>query len=335
MKITYLKYNLLTLSIIIIISAIVAFRDYSIGADTLTYVENYISNASFIGFEPLFRILIKFFNLITVDPTLFFGFVCFLITMFYYKTYEELEYNHKIYYTLILFSLLLFSSWYISAVTNGLRQGIALVILYYSFVKYFLNKKYFIFIIFLLLSIFFHYSIIIVIPFLILYHLLSFNKLFILWFVIGVFYIFGINEIIFYNIMNIFGQNEIFLKIKNYAGSESVAYHGFNWNFFIYTIFFPLISIIISYSRNNFKHLPIVLIKIYMVLCLPYFIFGFANYSNRYAFIAWFLIPLIQLSIIKQFNFSRNSLQFISITLFCFGVIHFYLFKISVLGVLF
>ena len=104
MKITYLKYNLLSLSIILTISALVSFRDYSIGADTLNYVEHYILNGSFMGFEPSFRYLIKFFNLITLDPTLFFGFICFLITIFYYKTYEELKIDHKIYYTLILFS---------------------------------------------------------------------------------------------------------------------------------------------------------------------------------------------------------------------------------------
>lgn len=335
MKITYLKYNLLSLSIILTISVLVSFRDYSIGADTLNYVEHYILNGSFMGFEPSFRYLIKFFNLITLDPTLFFGFICFLVTIFYYKTYEELKIDHKVYYTLILFSLLLFSSWYINAITNGLRQGIALAILYYALVRYFLNKEYFKFIIFLFLSISFHYSIILVVPFFILYHLLSFNKLLFLWFIVGVFYIFGINEIIFYNLMNIFGQNEIYLKIKNYSGDVAVAYYGFNWSFFIYTILFPLISMTISYLSNNIKKLPTTFIKIYLILCLPYFICGFANYSNRYAVIAWFFLPLIQLSIIKQLNFSRNSLQFISVTLFCFGIIYFYLIRINYLGVFF
>lgn len=334
MKITYLKYNLLSLSIILTISALVSFWDYSIGADTLNYVEHYILNGSFMGFEPSFRYLIKFFNLITLDPTLFFGFICFLITIFYYKTYEELKIDHKVYYTLILFSLLLFSSWYINAITNALRQGIALAILYYALVRYFLNKEYFKFIIFLFLSISFHYSIILVVPFFILYHLLSFNKLLFLWFIVGVFYIFGINEIIFYNLMNIFGQNEIYLKIKNYT-EHFEMYKGFNWEFFIYTIFFPLVSLLIFYFNKNKFHFPKNLLKIYLILNFPYFIFGFSNFANRYAFISWFFVPLIQLAIIKQLNFSRNSLQFISVTLFCFGIIYFYLIRINYLGVFF
>lgn len=330
MRILFNRYSLFPLTIILIISIIVAFRDYSIGVDTLNYVDNYIYNGSYEGFEPAFRAVIKFFNLLTTDPTLFFGFICFFITIFYYKTYEELDYNHKPYYTLILFSLLLFSSWYINANTNGIRQGMSLAVLYYAYVKYFFNKKYFKFTIFYIISISFHYSTFMVLPFLFLY-LLSLKHIVLIWLCVGLLYILGFNEIIFYNVLNILGQSDIYFKVKNYAEGE-IMYYGFHWSFFFYTIFFPLFSLFLSYLTKNKEFLPIPLLKFYMILNLPFFILGFANFSNRYAVVSWFLIPLLQLSIIKQMDFSKHSLKFISISLFCFGIIYFYLFRINILG---
>ena len=51
----------------------------------------------------------------------------------------------------------------------------------------------------------------------------------------------------------------------------------------------------IRFKGYDEKYQPVLkVLKIYMVLAMPYFIFGFGAFSNRYAFSAWFFIPLLQ-----------------------------------------
>ncbi len=331
MNINILNHNLFSLGIILIISILVAFRDYSVGIDTANYAYIYTENSGFQGFEPGFRFLIEFFNLLTPSPVLFFGFICFLISVFHYLTYKNISYIDKnnLTFLILFFSLMFFSSWYINNITNGLRQGISLSILLYALVKYFIKKKYIKFAIFYGFSILFHKSSIFLLPFLLIYHIFSFKIFFYLWIILGLNYILGINEIFLQKILSFIGYEHIYLLIKEYGLPEK-NYYGFNLSFFIYTISFPLLSLFIYYTSKNLeKFLPVQMLKLYMMLCLPYFILGFANYSNRYAFIAWAFIPFLQLIIIKQLNLSKRSLFILSISLFCFGIMYFYLFRFN------
>ena len=80
-------------------------------------------------------------------------------------------------------------------------------------------------------------------------------------------------------------------------------YEGFNLGFFAYTLIWPiLINLVLKIrskylliDHNAFRQL----LKIYFVLSAPYFLFGFGPFSNRYAMIAWFMIPLLQFHIIN------------------------------------
>lgn len=336
MNIKSLEINIISLIIILLTSILVAYRDYSIGTDTLMYASIYLNNANFEGHEIGFRFLVKFFNLFTNEPTFFFGFVCFLITFFYFLVFKNLTYikSNNLIFLLLFFSLIFISSWYFSNITNGLRQGISLSIIYYALLRYFIFKKYFYFFIFYLIGLMFHYTSIFILPFLVIYHFISFRIFLYLWGVLSLFFILGVNEIIFHNILSVMGYEKIYNLIKEY-GLPEYNYYGFHWNFFIYTIFFPIISLLIFYfSKNREKTLPEEILKIYFMLCLPYFILGFANYSNRYALIAWAFIPFLQLVIIKQLNLSKNILLLFSITLLFFGMIFFYLIRFEMFKVL-
>lgn len=323
--------NFFAFIIIIIISFLIGFRDYSVGTDTINYVEIYSANINFTGFEPGFNFFISTFNLLTPNPILLFAFICLLISIFYYLTFQNIDYLEKnnLTFLLLFFSLIFVSSWYISNVTNGLRQGVSLSILYYTLTRHFVNKKYFIFLIFYFIALMFHISSIFLLPFLILYITISFRNFFYLWILLSIFYMLNLNEKILFEILSFFGFVDFYYLIKNY-GLPEYNYYGFNIYFFLYTIFFPLISLIIYYFYKKDKS-PLIfpIIKLYFMLCMPYFLLGFANYSNRYGLIAWAFIPFMQLIIIKQLELSRVFLYLISIMFFCLGIIYFYIIRLN------
>lgn len=112
-------------------------------------------------------------------------------------------------------------------------------------------------------------------------------------------YVVGLNEILVMHMSSITGIN-IYEKIAYYSIGEGDIgrYHGLVFSFLIYTVFWPLALLIIHYVRfRNYDencHGVLKLVKVYMVLSMPYFVFGFGPFSNRYSYIAWFFIPLLQ-----------------------------------------
>ena len=86
-------------------------------------------------------------------------------------------------------------------------------------------------------------------------------------------------------------------------------YYGFDLKFFIYTIFWPLLLLILSKWKSQSKSYELnkkevfVLIKIYFFLSIPYFLLGFGAFSNRFAVLSWFLIPVLQFYSISSLRF--------------------------------
>ncbi|QKF84323.1 EpsG family protein [Campylobacter ureolyticus] len=314
------KLDLFSLLVILLVSYIIStIWDIGItklGPDMPAYINMYISNNTY-GREVGFEFLINFFNFFNFSVGFFFGFICFFITTIYYINSKKILFDkNNISYTLLFFALIFYSSWYINAIVNGVRQGISLSILHFACLYFLTEKKYLKFILFFIIAILFHYSTILILPFLFLY-LFSFKKLVFLWIVISIFYILGFNEIIFMKITSLLNLESVYFKIKDYS-SYQIQYYGFNWDLFLYTVF-PIIFFLPFYflKKNLFDNFTINVFKLYMVLCFPYFIFGFSNYSNRYAVIAWFLYPLLILLTIRKINFKLNFLSFL-IVLFLF-----------------
>ena len=58
------------------------------------------------------------------------------------------------------------------------------------------------------------------------------------------------------------------------------------------------------------------ILKVYLILSLVYFVFGFGPYSNRFAVMAWFFLPILQAAVISKLNFKKQDMTIIAAILF-------------------
>jgi hypothetical protein len=197
------------------------------------------------------------------------------------------------YPVLFFFGFIFLSSWYITATTNGLRQGLALPFLYLSF-SYLFSRKKIIAIFWFLISVSLHYSSFLVLPFTIL-AFFNFKFVVLIFCTLAFSYFLGFNELVVKEISDYSGFR-VYENIKNYAGNSDYQ-SGFQFDLFLYTIFWPIIIglglFFKFFDDDGFKVVQRANHK-YMILALPYFVFGFGAFSNRYAFICWFFIPFLQ-----------------------------------------
>lgn len=295
------------------ISFAVANRDIGGVPDTENYANNFIGKINFnIYHEFLFEFLTYLIRIFTDNYIVYFfiiNFVLNLIILNIFIKISEIFYFNKFNFSIFSFSILIFSSWYFVAATNGLRQGLALVLAYYSFFFYLTYNKKIKSILLFLASCFFHYSNFLIIPFVFLYRL-SFNKLFFLLNIAGLFYFFGVNELIV-KIVSESLSLPVYAFIKYYTedGVESYRY-GFQWDLFLYTVVF-----IYSYWGVNKFILKenlyfISSVKFFYILVFVYFIFGFAGFSNRYAIISWFFSVFINCIILYNFLLKSKKKYF-------------------------
>lgn len=274
-----------------VVSYFVANRELTNVADTMNYANNFLDKTSLVFYyEFLFELLTYFIRLFTGSYILYFfilnlilNFLILRVSVFFSSASNLNQLNFFIF----SFCFFIFSSWYYSASSNGIRQGLALSICYYAFVGYLVNKNklkaFFIF----LISCFFHYSNFLILPFILLYKI-SLNKMFFLVNLLGLFYCFNINEVVVQKLSSLLSL-PLYNEIKNYTedGMDSYRY-GFQLDLFLYTIFF----VYLYWFCNRFVIKDSLffsnIVKFFYILVLPYFIFGFAGYSNRYGFMAWF-----------------------------------------------
>lgn len=294
------------------LSYLVAFREFSIGKDSAQYAMVFYREASNIvinwgRFEPGFLLLMHCSSLILESHEFFFFIVFSIVFSFNYLAFAnllkltDLCYKDKFLLLFLFLSFSLLSSWFYSAITNGLRQGIALSIFYYSvsLVSINKNKKG---LIFYLLAVSFHYSAFLLAPIL-MYK--KFNTKFLFFsfsFSALIYAVDGFKVLFSYLPSSI--SSTVFTLIQDVGGDRWV---GFQLSFVIYTIFFGVIIYFSSlYSKVN-KNLLDCCAGIYFMASLQYFILGFGPYSNRFAFSAWYFIPLIQVfvfcSLIKHDKF--------------------------------
>jgi len=315
--------------IIFVVSLLVANRSLDIG-DTLQYIIHYerISDAgSYIyRLEPGFGFFAYVVSLIGGGYLLFFASVSFLITSTYFflfkKKYTSIV-SDKILLSdiLIFFSLLFLSSWYFTSVANGLRQGLSLPFLYLSMFFLVFERNAIKSLICFLIATSFHYSTLLLLPFLPLLYF-GFNCVFVVWLGLALGYGLGVNEAFVKYLSDLSGVG-IYERVRLYSVQEGEVgqYHGFIWGFFIYTVFWPLFFLFFHYcffGGRGERHVGFFrIVKIYMILTLPYFVFGFGPFSNRYSYIAWFYIPILQYFIfLFYFKELRLFLRLLSALLF-------------------
>lgn len=298
---------------LILIAAVVYFiavRSDAVGADTAAYRDFYYHLGYYIPssrFEPGFLFLASLVSLVSGEPALFFGVISLLIILLYLLTVRlfciKLGKHALFTYLPLTLGFLFFSSWFLSSTTNGLRQGLSLCLLYYGLSYYGRSRLISIFI--LLLSVLFHYSTLAVFPFLVLLAL-PFAALLFIFIGLAFFAFFGVSEQFVFLMSEFFGL-PVYDFIKSYAAGTQGGqlYYGYRVDIFLYTVLAPIILCCLYFlllaGRAN-QYLKI--LSMYLVLAMPYLVFGFASFSNRFAVIAWFFLPVLYSMLVLCSNFA-------------------------------
>jgi len=294
-------FNILTILLLvstIIVSIFSGFRDVWVGTDTENYTYFYnailLGSKNYVNYEPLFIIFSRIIASFELNSNFFLFFITLLITWVYLFAFVKSSKIWKKGYGLLpVYTLMLFSSWYLVATINGLRQGIALAVLYVA-MAFLADRKRFHFVIIFFLALGFHTSTILIVPFLPLY-LISLKKLSYLYSMVALFSITGLSENFIKIISKTFNFG-VYDKIKDYGSTASVAeFYGYRIDIFIYSVLWVYFFIFLRrFLRNEYSHKFDLIIKNFIILSFPYLFFGFGGFSNRYAIIAWFYLPLIQ-----------------------------------------
>lgn len=321
-----------------ILSLVVGNRDLNVGADSFNYAGffyGFISNGSVGRFEPGIQFLAIFASFFSSKHQFFFSLIyliiSFLLAGSFYNLYILDRTRSEQFLSLLVFiGILFFSSWYFTSVANGLRQGVSLGFLYFSISFYMRDKKaasVFLYV----LSVFFHISSFMLMPFIILFIWLNREKvIFIIFSILALCYPSGVNELIVKFFSDLVGLS-IYNDIKFYAQIDSldgaVLWSGFQLNLFLYTVFWYLFPFVLNLYLSCFKERELVFkfLSIYAVLSMPYFVFGFGGFSNRFAFIAWLFLPILQSVIFMQLKFKYKFKFIFSWLIAGVGIIYFLL----------
>lgn len=323
-----------------IISIFTAFQAEIVGNDASRYYNKFLVNVTYDRVGNKYEIGYEYFTyligIISSSKIFFYYVISFTISLFVILAFHSLQINRNFSSYILFASLLLFSSWYITEIANGIRQGFSLAIMYYAICSQLRKFNYLKFSLLFFLSTSFHLSTFLALPFLILM-ILNLKYVFFIWCLTLAFYIININEYIIKFISELLNL-KVYNHIKFVAGGGTDRWENLQWDFLIYTVFFGLIAIFIFYSSKMKKFIYQdklcfeFVIKVYLVLSITYFVFGFGPYSNRVAIICWFFIPILQSTIISQFRLSFESWKIITLTLPFFAINYFLFERLDLLN---
>lgn len=320
------------LFIFLLASYFVGVRDIDDISDTATYVKiyNQIDIYFWEGLEYGFVAFAGAFSLFDLSYHYFFSGCFLLVSLFLSLTFLRINYNELTSSQFVPFfifvGLLFSSSWFYTATTNGLRQGIALSILYFSLTFLFdsVKRRIVTFFVFFVISCFFHKTLVLLVPFLIPLFISSLSvRVYGAGFVVfGLFYFLGVNEW-FVSLFSELVGNSIYKDVLTYCEHcwMEPGWFGFNYKFFLYTVFWFLVSFVFLefgfIEREKEKQVAHA-IKLYCLLAIFYFVFGFGGFANRWAMTAWLFIPVLQAVVLSSLNVSSRLKFIFALFMFCF-----------------
>lgn len=316
------KSTLLFINLAFIINGflalVVANRNIEAVEDNWIYKENFY-NISFGNFryEYIFDLITFLIHSFTNDYIIYFFILNSILNIFLIISLLKIArfYEYKAVNLLIVFfGFILTSSWYLVSSSNGLRQGLALALLYIAILDLmFFNKKKTAIATYLA-SCLFHYSNLLLFPFIFLTKLKT-KTLLIISIISAVFYFLNINEGLIKLISDTLNL-PLYKNIKYYTEDVFSYRYGFQPDLYIYTISLGLLY----YTVNKFflKNKLDNLVNIYLILSIFYYTFGFAGFSNRYGLPSWFfslfLNTLITYTILRKHK--KLFLMFVFIFIF-------------------
>ena len=311
------------------IGAIVSVRPLHIGIDTQTYIGLFhqINSGLETNSEPGFVALVSFFGLTgSSGYVLLFGFLAAFTYFSMVRVVVAHAPRHKS--ASIFFAssaLVLLSSWYITFATNALRQGFALSLYYFGLFSILRGNRFGYLPMFS--SVLFHYSsaLLLFIPLIL---KVEYSRAYILLLASAILYGLGGSEFLVKQFSNLSGL-PIYEFITSYTllKGESVGlYHGFDLRFVTYTLFWPLLLLVIGKLSGGVSDFDKTVVTIYCFAALPFMILGFGPFANRYAQLAWWLVPVVQGLICYRLRLPR----YVLVVVFLLSVAFFILARLQI-----
>lgn len=284
------------------VALVASLRDYSAHGDTPRYATVFKATAD-LGYYPfsdniIFGFFVEVIAHFTDSVFIYFYALGLLFTILNFYIYRrvlsfdgvgQLSYSYK--NILIFFGFLLASGWFYAGLVNAIKQYFAILLLFSGLVV--IRKSYFSSFLLFALGSLIHASIV---PFCLafLFFRLQLNSIFAGFCILALFYITGVNEILFAGL----GTHLVFLLqfnpydlIARYNDGEDV-YYGFVFSIFIYTFLHGVLFWWFA-DRKVLGSSGLFLVKLYLIFSSMYFFMGVGPYSNRLAFVAWSLLPFI------------------------------------------
>ena len=284
----------------LLLAIFVGSRDLSVGTDTLTYANRFFAmeecgcfklNQEF-GFQ-LFAYLAVLTGL---GVEFYFSLLSFTLFILVNTVASKIVNtnngkNRDITLSYIVLAALLISPFFVSSHINAIRQGLASFFIFYAFLS-FQNREWGKCVFISLISISIHYTSV-------MYIVLLGGVFISLPFLLGVIsllsllYAAGGSEPLIAWISELTNV-ELYSFIKNYQ--QHIDYKsGVRYDFLLFSLFWAILTLLFNLFLIKEQHQKIVelCLKIYLLLLIPFLLFGFANFSNRYVYSAWLFAAIM------------------------------------------
>jgi hypothetical protein len=321
---------ILTLPFIVILIWGIGYRPIYVGSDTIVYTEYYnisiyLGKIGAFHSDFLFDKMTQLFFKYDFSVQILFSVICAINFLIIYLLTQQI--NKYIYspisnyYLFLLFMIcFFFSPFFFATQANVIRQGVAIFAEFLFFISI-LNRSAFIILLFSsLIALGFHKVSIIYLGFSFLLFLPYFHVLTLVFF-LALGYCSGLTKVIISVLADFFSFNTE--NIFNY-GLDQGYLPAIRIDFTLFTIFmglcFHVLSKLTLPEKNLIKFKQ--LIKVYWILTMPFFLFGFAAFSDRYLLPAWVFLSVLSgvylAFTITKTTFPKQSLFFIFLMAFIY-----------------
>ncbi|WP_157737139.1 EpsG family protein [Legionella lansingensis] len=298
-RVTSEFFFLLTTAVLLVLA--VGSRPNFVGSDTAAYANYYdrLHNhlSVYINYEYFFQTIAKLLTRFFSTPEFFFACIaiinCALITILVLKLSAVIEHKIETFQLFFLMGVfLLLSPFFFAVMANVIRHGTAILALFIFYVTLISRTNLLLLALSLIIALGFHYTSIIGIAFSPLLFL-RYRAIFYLVLIMVCLYMSGLSERMIHFISTL-TPLDLYSKIQGYR--LDIGYKsGIRLDFALFTLAAGVISSGFGkyFLNADDRAVFFPLIKIYWVLVLPFFFFGFAAFSDRYLLSGWLFLSVL------------------------------------------
>ena len=284
----------------LLLAVVVGSRDVSVGTDTLTYATRFYAMENCGCFNLNAELGFQLFTFLAVSTgfgvEFYFGLLSFTLFVLVNKMASKINNindakNLDFNLTFLILAALLVSPFFVSSHINAIRQGIASFFVFYAFLN-FQNKEWGKCFLISIVAISIHYT---SLMYIVLLGLLLLPVAFLLIIVslLSILYASGLSELLIARLSEL-ANIGLYDTIKNYQ--QHFDYRdGVRLDFLFFSLFWAILTLFFNHFwvKEQYQKVVVLCLKIYVILLIPFLLFGFANFSNRYVYPAWLFAAIM------------------------------------------